>query len=61
MIAWLKKQNATTIGMIIVGLLMIVGIILRWDYIKAEAGGAFKSLFERPDTTLTSPDTTPNR
>ena len=51
MIAWLRKQNATVIGMLIIAIMLLIGIILRWDYISHEAASSFKGLFEKPDST----------
>lgn len=31
--AWYKSQNPTTKGMILVGILLVIGIIIRWDYV----------------------------
>ncbi|MBO7278922.1 MAG: hypothetical protein J6U70_04895 [Bacteroidales bacterium] len=33
LVTWYKEQTPTTQGMIWMGLLLIVGILLRWDYI----------------------------
>ncbi len=30
---WYQEQSSTTQGMLWLGLLLIIGIILRWDYI----------------------------
>ncbi|MBR5249500.1 MAG: hypothetical protein IKV28_02800 [Bacteroidales bacterium] len=33
LVTWYKEQSSTTQGMIWMGLLLIIGIIFRWDYI----------------------------
>lgn len=30
---WYKSQSSTTKGMIILGIVLVIGIIIRWDYI----------------------------
>lgn len=36
-INWFKRQSPTIQGMIIVGILCVIGIILRWDFIVEQA------------------------
>lgn len=38
---WYSEQTSTTKGFIWIGLLLIIGIILRWDYISKEVVAAF--------------------
>ena len=45
---WFKAQNATVKGMVIFGLLMIIGIIVRWSAISGEIADAFSRLFSQP-------------
>lgn len=30
---WYKAQSSTTKGMILLGIVLIIGILIRWDYI----------------------------
>ncbi len=30
---WYKSQSPTTKGLIIAGLILLIGIIIRWDYV----------------------------
>lgn len=53
MIKWFKAQSPTVKGMIILCLLMIIGIILRWGYIKEEVGLSMEGLFSKPATQQT--------
>lgn len=38
---WYSAQTPTTKGFIWIGLLLIIGIIIRWDYISREVVAAF--------------------
>lgn len=38
---WYSGQTPTTKGFIWIGLLLIIGIIIRWDYISKEVVAAF--------------------
>lgn len=38
---WYSEQTPTTKGFIWMGVLLIIGIILRWDYISKEVVAAF--------------------
>ena len=51
MAGFFRKENATLIGMIAVGIMLIIGIALRWEYVSSEAAGSFKGLFRKADTT----------
>lgn len=46
---WFKNQNSTVKGMVILALLMIIGIILRWDYITKELSITFNNMFPSQD------------
>ena len=49
LVAWFKESTPTTQGLIILGVLLVVGIILRWIYIVSEImrGFGFFSVKER--------------
>ncbi len=36
LVAWFKESTPTTQGLIILGVLLVAGIILRWNYIVSE-------------------------
>ena len=38
---WYSEQTPTAKGFLWIGLLLIIGIILRWDYISKEVVSAF--------------------
>ena len=38
---WYSEQSSTAKGFIWIGLLLIIGIILRWDYISSRVVAAF--------------------
>lgn len=38
---WYSEQTSTAKGFIWIGLLLIIGIILRWDYISSRVVAAF--------------------
>ena len=38
---WYSEQTTTAKGFIWIGLLLIIGIILRWDYISSRVVAAF--------------------
>lgn len=51
MFRWLKERTKQEKWMIAIILMLIIGVILRWGFIKKEAGDAFKSRIEhfKPD------------
>lgn len=41
LVNWYSDQTPTTKGFIWIGVLMIIGIIIRWDYISERVMAAF--------------------
>lgn len=42
--AWYGKQTSTTQGLLWVGILLLIGVLLRWDYIVEEVRAGFDFL-----------------
>lgn len=46
---WFKAQSASTKGMVIIAIALVIGIVVRWDYISGEVGEAFASPFRKDE------------
>jgi len=47
---WWKARSRPEKWMIVIIVMLIIGIILRWEFVSKEAGDAFKSRFEKDRT-----------
>ena len=53
MLKWFSRQSAATKVMVILIIALLIGIIIRWDYVSREMGDAFGRRFGQQDTEQT--------
>ncbi len=61
MIKWLKNRTRQEKWMLAIVIVLLIGVIVRWNFFKKEAGDAFRhriEFFKKPDAPAV-PDTLP--